>query len=224
MPHVVAVIHHLDEVTSLANARVAAESGCRGIALIQMDGRDDEIDGAAVRAMRAHPSLLVGANRLSCSPAEAVARNVELGLAFTWSDSSGVTSRGTNSETARISEALAVPGREGHLFFGGVAFKGQGFEPDPVAAAARAAKEGWIVTTSGPGTGYAPDEAKLEGMAGAVGRDRLAVASGIGPGNARILARHVGWVFSATGISRTFHEFDRELVRALVEECVAIGT
>ena len=224
MTRVLAVIHHLDVALSAHNAAVAARVGCDGVVFIKMEGRDWEIDGPAREAKAAHPGLLVVANRLSCRADEAIARDAELGLDGTWTDDCGIGSWGEAPWVPEIRTALdkARAGNPGFLFFGSVAFKGQRPEPEPAAAARRAAEEPWVVTTSGPGTGYAPDEGKLRIMAEAAGRDRLAVASGITPANAGMLARHVGWVLAATGISRSFHELDPGLTRELVVACHGI--
>lgn len=225
MPKVIAVIHHVDDALSALNAATAAEAGCDGIALIQMEGRDWEVDGPAKAAKRAHPDLLVVANRLSCRADDAIARDAELGLDGTWSDDAGVTSRGEAPWVGAARDALSAAraANPEFLYFGSVAFKGQQFEADPASAARRAAKEPWIVTTSGPGTGHAPHEGKLMAMAVAAGRERMAVASGITPANAGVLARHVEWVLAATGISSDFHTLDPVLTRSLVETCRRMG-
>jgi hypothetical protein len=221
MPKVLAVIHHVEDAVSLRNAAVAAGAGCDGVVMIQMEGRDWELDGPSAAIKAAHPGLLVVANRLSCRADEAIARDSELGLDGSWTDDAGVTSRGAAPWVGRIRGALSAARdrNPGFLFFGSVAFKGQEPEPDPSEAARNAARESWIVTTSGPGTGHAPGEGKLMAMAVAAGRDRLAVASGITPANASVLARHVGWVLVATGISRSFHELDADLTADLVATC-----
>jgi len=221
MTRVLAVVHHVDPALSLAQVGTAARAGCDGVVLIQMDGRDAEVDEPAVVAKRRYPGLLVGANRLSCEPWEAIARDAELGLDLTWADEPGVTSAGPGSKVVRIRAALdaARAANPGFLFFGSVAFKTQRPDPDPAGAAAVAAREPWVVTTSGKATGSAPEEAKLAAMAGTIGAGRLAVASGITPANAPRLAPHVGWVLVSTGISRSFTEFDEGLAGDLVAAC-----
>lgn len=221
MTRVLAVIHHRDVDTSLANAAIAEASGCAGVILIQMEGRDHEIDEPALLIKERHPNLLVGANRLSAKAWEAVLRDSDLGLDATWADEPGASSAGPGPHAARIRAALARARERNRdfMFFGSVAFKTQEPEADPAGAARVAMAEGWTVTTSGPRTGTPPSAGKLAAMAAAVGPRRLAVASGIDPTNAVELARHVGWVLVATGIGRNFHEFDPGLTSALVLAC-----
>jgi predicted TIM-barrel enzyme len=99
--------------------------------------------------------------------------------------------------------------RPGHLFFAAVAFKGQAPDPFPADSAALAAYHGLIPTTSGTGTGVAPDVEKIRRIRARLQlSDRLAVASGITPENIGQFAPHLTHVLVATGISSSFHEFD----------------
>ncbi len=225
MTRVLAVIHHAEFGLSVDNAALADRAGCAGVVLIQMGGRDHEIDRPAAFIKERHPNLMVGANRLSSEPWDAIRRDRELGLDLTWADEPGVTSRGPGAKVGRIREAMADArkGNPGFLFFGSVAFKTQEPDPDPAEAARIAAREPWVVTTSGRATGSAPEESHLAAMAGAVGARRMAVASGITPANAPALAPYVAWVLAATGISRSFVELDEALARGLVEACARHG-
>lgn len=226
MTRVLAVIHHEEFGLSVDNAALAERAGCAGVVFIQMGGRDHEIDRPAALTKERYPNLMVGANRLSAEPWEAIRRDRELGLDLSWADEPGVTSRGPGPKVERIREAMAEArkGNRDFQFFGSVAFKTQEPDPDPAEAARVAAREPWVVTTSGKATGSAPEEAKLASMAEAIGARRLAVASGITPANAPSLAPHVGWVLAATGISRSFHELDERLTRDLVEACARHGS
>jgi len=208
MAVVVPVIHHIDLATTLANAEIAAAAGCDGVLLIQMDGRDHELDAPAVEVKRLFPALRVGTNRLVMEPREAVDRDRGLGLDCTWSDSPGVTSRAVG----RRAEAAARAANRAYRFYGSVAFKGQPHEPDPARAAVAAAALGWVVTTSGPATGIAPEVGKLRAM-----REAIPDASGVAPDNASLIAPLVDEILVATGISRSFHEFDPSRLSALMD-------
>lgn len=217
MTKILAVIHHRDDETTLANAEVARMAGCTGVVLIQMQGRDHEIDGPAVTIKRRHPEFLVVANRLSATAGEAIARDMELGLDGSWSDDQLVTDVGP------LPAAVATEGILGDarlvkpdfLFFASVAFKTHATTVDPVRAARQAARFPWVVTTSGPATGSPPSAEKLREMADAIGTVRLAVASGIDPVNAPFLLPHVGWALVATGIGRDFHNLDADKTASL---------
>ena len=89
------VIHHADDVTTLRNAGLAAKYGCAGVVLIQMCGWDDMLDVPAKAVKGIFPQLLVGTNRLSMEPGDAVARDAALGLDLTWADDAGLCARGS---------------------------------------------------------------------------------------------------------------------------------
>ena len=176
MTRILAVIHHLDDETSAANARIAAEAGCDGVVLIEMRGRDNLIDGPSADAKKRHPNLIVVANRLSTSPVDAISRDLELGLDGSWSDDRVATSSGALPVAAEVALRLEEARRTNpaYLFFASVAFKTHEHEPSPEVAARNAAAFPWIVTTSGPATGSPPSPGKLASMAGEIGRGRLA--------------------------------------------------
>jgi hypothetical protein len=222
---VLAVIHHDNDALSMRNAAVARAAGCAGVVLIQMDGRDHLLDTPAVSVKRAFPELLVGTNRLSMTPDVAVLRDAALGLDATWSDDPGVTSTRVGDVARLVNLALetARRTRPQFKFFGSVAFKTHLVEdPDPGEAARRACRLGWVATTSGPATGVAPDVRKLRLMRKAIrsiSSAELALASGVAPANAPILAPFLNWVLVSTGISVDFHTFDPGATRAVVEAC-----
>ena len=212
-----AVIHHLDDATSLANAALAASCAFDGVFVIHMKGQDTVIDAPAVAIKRAFPELLVGTNRLATHPGAALRRDVELGLDATWCDNPGVYSHSVEPLALSIADELKSirENRPEHLYFGSVAFKTQGEDPDPPAAGVAAAGLGWIATTSGVATGSAPDASKLRDMKAALGDRPLAVASGVSPDNIAELGPHLDWILVATGISRDFHHFDPDRMTRL---------
>jgi hypothetical protein len=225
-PLILPAIHHLDEETSLSEVLIARSLGCAGALLIEMNGRDEQLDAPAVRAKKAWPDGIIGTNRLRSAPADAVLRDAELGLDATWTDDCGIHSRfGSPNVEKRLAEAFyAVRERKPkQLLFASVAFKTQAAEPRPGDVAARAAANGWIATTSGAATGSPPDVEKLRSMRQAMANDprtanegRLAVASGIDPYNVASLGKEVDFIIVATGIGRDFHHIDVDKLRRLV--------
>jgi len=217
-PSVMAVIHYRDDETAMRNADLARRYGCAGVFLIEMDGRDWKVDPVCLAIKSAWPDLLVGANRLSAMPWEAVATDAALGLDASWVDNPGASSAGPGPYADRVEVALeaARATNPDFRFFGSVAFKTQPREDDPGAAALVAASRGWIATTSGPATGVPPEPAKLAAMRASVGDAPLAVASGIDPDNVADLGGYVDWILVSTGVSRDFHEFDPERLSLLV--------
>lgn len=207
------VIHTRDAEQTLRCAGIAAAARCPGVFLISMHGDDDSLDRLAPRVIAEHPTLKVGVNYLTHSAPQALFRSQRNGYDATWTDRQEFT-RGEMSPDARSVKAML---RRGHLFFVAVAFKGQAPDPFPADSAKLAAFCGMIPTTSGVGTGIAPEVEKIERIRrGLKPADPLAVASGITPDNISLFAPHLSHVLVATGISSSFHEFDAAKISSLM--------
>ncbi|MBW2023646.1 MAG: adenine phosphoribosyltransferase, partial [Deltaproteobacteria bacterium] len=103
------------------------------------------------------------------------------------------------------------------LYFEDVAFKYQRRVED-VAWATRLARSYMdVVTTSGPGMGQPAPLSKIVIMRQALGDVPLAIASGITPEDVGDYLDVADCFLVATGISRSFTEFDPDLVKALVK-------
>ena len=76
---------------------------------------------------------------------------------------------------------------------------------------------GFIPTTSGAVTVSAPDVSKIKVMGEFVGRENLAVASGITPENISLFIPFCENFLVSTGISKSFYEFDLQRLKSLVE-------
>lgn len=198
------------------NADIAVRAGCTGVFVISMEGHDNAVTPVAREIKLRHPGLRVGVNYLSLAAPDALARSLENGLHATWSDRPGVSSAGPDADGMRIARVLR--NNPMHLFFGSVAFKYQPVDPCPEQAAVEAAKLHMIATTSGLATGEPPTADKLFRMRQSLGEAPLAVASGISPDNAFELGRFLTHVLVATGISKSFYEFDEALLVRLLAQ------
>jgi hypothetical protein len=102
------------------------------------------------------------------------------------------------------------------LFFGGVAFK---YQPQPLDLR-QAAEEvrGFVdvLTTSGDGTGYAPEVEKLAVLAEGFG-NKIAVASGVTPENVVPMLPYLSHILVSTGISKDFYTIDPDKCKRLVD-------
>ena len=208
------VIHHLDAVTSLAQAALVNACGADGLFLISHGEHDAALPKLAYAVKQEHQDLSVGINLLSLQPHKAVDLARAHLLDMVWLDNAGVSSGGVTEEGRYLESCLASSMRP-LLIFAGVAFKHQSPEPDPAAAAREAKAAGFIPTTSGVATGQAPDLQKIKAMSEAADGE-LAVASGITPANVRQYSPFVSHVLVATGISHDFHHLDAEALRELV--------
>lgn len=207
------VIHYQNGEQVFRNAALAADAGCDGVFLIHMQGINDSLAQMGANIKERHPQMLVGANHLGEHAVYAMIRNIEAGLDMTWTDEQLTHSDKSADDSARIAW-MRKP--KGHMLFSGVAFKHQKRENFPRTAAREALKLGFIPTTSGAATGVAADLEALDHLRGGIGDAPLAVASGVTPANFEDHAPHVTHILIATGISKSFYEFDRLLLEDIV--------
>lgn len=202
------------------NAQMVWEAGCPGVFLIHMQGDNEAALAEALWVRNTFPTLRVGVNLLGEQADQAMRRSLATGLQATWSDAPNVSSQGIGPVAQHVRALLHA--HPEHTFFGSVAFKYQPAEPDAPAAARLASTLGMVATTSGPATGRAPDLAKLQSMRAALGRQPLAVASGITPENLPELGAHLTHVLVATGISRSFYELAPARLRQLMTAAASL--
>jgi len=217
---IIPVIHYADDNQAMRNAERAIEAGCDGVMLIEMRGRNTDLLFAGSAIKRRWPHAHVGINHLNTETRLAVTSNIGVGVDSTWTDEQLTHTSGSAAwEAARLNCLLsAAP----HTVFCAVAFKYQQYEPDPCGAARRAVALGFIPTTSGPATGCAADPSDLAVIRDAIGpRAPLAIASGITPDNVDAFLPFVSHILVSTGVSSSFHEFDREKLRLLRSAAIA---
>jgi uncharacterized protein len=209
---------------TVKNAKIAFHEGADGIFLISHDRffRDSELleyHDCLKRVIREswQSHFWMGVNCLSMGRYPAVIFG-ELtphtdGL---WIDSIDCGPRNIGEN---VEELLATRIRSGWdgVLFGGVAFKYQPHvsEAELPSAARRATKYVDVVTTSGEGTGQAPDVEKIRIMKEAIGEFPLAIASGITHENVHHYLPYADAFLVSTGISKSFTELDPVLVRKL---------
>lgn len=121
---------------------------------------------------------------------------------------------GSNSDYAKFTKNK----RQGQktLYFEGVAFKYQPPVENLEETCKLAATFVNVVTTSGVGTGSAPDVEKIKTIKGYIGDCPLAVASGITADNIKQFLPYVDFFLVATGISKTFSDIDLDKLKVLI--------
>ena len=169
------------------------------------------------RAIKGRYPDMVGINLLSqnCVDAFDLARDLarDFELDALWADDVGISSRGVSTlGCALLATELTA---ESPKVFGGIAFKSQAPEPNPVYAAEIARSVGVIPTTSGPATGQALSLEKIRSMSGD-GAYPLAVASGMTPENVAQYAPYLSHILVSTGIGVDFHHIDEERLNAFI--------
>lgn len=204
------VIHYLDRETTFSEVGTAFLCGADGVFLISHHGNDHELLEVGVALRKKRPDFPIGINLLSMGGVEAVAQAKSLGYPMVWGDDVGVDSNGLNEVGIRVAEQC-----QGVSVFASVAFKYRPHEPDPAKAAKNALDAGFIPTTSGSGTGSAPDLAKIVAMSQAT-NGTLAVASGMTPGNVAHYAPYLSHILVATGIAYDEHRIDADKLGLLI--------
>jgi predicted TIM-barrel enzyme len=220
------VVHHLNASLSIGQAKLAFACGADGVFFISHGGQNKELFIPACAVKHQYPDKSVGLNLLGEGALYALEEVVSLKLDMVWTDKPGVSSAGWTEEGSAVVQKLKgmkALGQDAPAFFGSVAFKYQPHEPEPEMAAVYANSAGMIATTSGSGTGSAPEVGKVQRMHDAicngkeVGRGFLAVASGMTPENVQDYLPHVTHHLVATGVSTDMHHFDPERLKRFIE-------
>lgn len=212
-PKILPVIHYLDRDTAFAEVGTAVLCGADGVFLISHHGDDPDLLEVGVAIKKKHPGFPIGINLLSTGAVDAARNAIALAFPMLWGDDLGVDSNGVN-EAGRLIETLRYS-NPGFQVFASVAFKYRPHEPDPAKAAQNALEAGFIPTTSGSGTGSAPDLEKIVAMSRATG-GVLAIASGMTPWNVAEYAPYLSHILVATGIAMDEHRIDADKLGLLI--------
>lgn len=215
-PKFTAVLHLKNDEMAVEQAHVAFDNGANGIFLIDHGRSSKHLLRSYQKVREARPDAWIGINFLDASPLKAVDLIPSDAQAL-WVDDGGIDEASDSQPLAKEMYRKLCQLRPGVLLFGGVAFKYQGPVDSPARAAALAAPYMDAVTTSGAGTGEAPEIEKIRAMKKAIGDKKLAVASGLSPENAKEFAPYIDCFMVATSISASFHVLDPKRVRALAD-------
>jgi phosphoribosylanthranilate isomerase len=216
--HVVLPVVHVETPQqTLYNADVAYEAGCDGIFLISMRGLAHKDLLEIHRTVRNEfATWWIGANFLDLH-AVAVFDQLNPSVSGIWADNAEIYDWMDKQLMAEeIVKAREKSGWRG-LYFGGVAFKYQHRVNNLALAAQIATKYVDVVTTSGEGTGRAPNKEKIQTMKAAIGNFPLAIASGISPDNVQDYSQADCFLVATSLLKPGTEEFDRGRVKALVE-------
>lgn len=221
------VVHINDLRQATEQSAVALERGADGIYLIDHHSGDTNLLFNAFNAVsRLHPEAYVGINAL-CAPTSydiflMMQRALSRGKLRRYPDGAWVDDATPNArETSRL--RLMDPELGKIRYLGGVAFKYTPFATnDPMVAAREAVRLRYsvdVVTTSGPGTGVPPSPEKIAAMKESIGKQPLAVASGVSIENLADYDGNIDQLLVATSIETEPGSgiFDRAKLHDLVQ-------
>ena len=211
-----AVIHAENEVQAMQNIAIAHDNGADGVFLINHTISPDVLVGIYASARMAFPTFWIGMNMLGIHPLLALSR-IPDNKGGLWVDDAGIKESGENTDARRFLDACSVKSHWKGLYFGGVAFKYQRAVKDFGHVARLAVPFVDVVTTSGDGTGIAPDIEKIRVMKEAIGTHPLAIASGITPENASQYLEWADCILVATGISDSHTKLNPSRVARLAK-------
>jgi hypothetical protein len=179
------VIHPVSKETVLASIQTAVDCEADGIFLINQGMSTSELLAFIPEIHRRYDTLWIGINLLGSNPEDVIGLITGLPVGGIWSDDASIDERSAAQPAGeRFRQVRQNNGWDG-LYFGGVAFKYQRKVPDALLPTAAKHACPWmdVITSSGPGTGYAASVEKAKALRSGAGTHPLALASGVSPEN-----------------------------------------
>ena len=179
------VIHPVSKATALSSIKTAVESDADGIFLINQGMSISQVLDFIPEIHRLYQNLWIGVNLLGSPPEDVLDLIVNLPVGGIWSDNADIDEQSDIQPSGeRFQNARQKTGWKG-LYFGGVAFKYQREVPASLLPDAARKASHWmdVITSSGPGTGYAASVDKAMSLRSGAETHPLALASGVSPEN-----------------------------------------
>jgi hypothetical protein len=220
MQKIFTVVHASDRMQVIRNVERSFAAGADGSFLINHAGIGvtelletmSYLKGEFIREFK---PFYFGVNLLGVQELETFKLAQQYGADGLWIDESYIRENSEFDEMlSNMDEARKAFSGE---YFASVAFKTQGFCPDPAAVAYKAITHCDIVTTSGIDTGKAPEVEKIASMKKAIGEKRLAIASGISPENIHLFPM-ADVILVATGVQDSWTELSLIRICEIVQK------
>ncbi|CAN1210961.1 Adenine phosphoribosyltransferase [Tumidithrix helvetica PCC 7403] len=179
------VIHPIARDTAIQSIDTAVRAGADGVFLINQGMSSSQVLDFIPEVRRRYDDLWIGVNLLGSDPEEVIGLIARLPVGGIWSDNAEIDEQSdTQPAGERFRQARHKTGWEG-LYFGGVAFKYQREVPASLLPDAARKASPWmdVITSSGPGTGYAATVEKARALRSGAGTHPVALASGVSPEN-----------------------------------------
>lgn len=213
--NIIPVIHHIDENTTLNNAKLCSTYNAYGIFLISMDAINNDLPYLAKLIKEKYPNLKVGINLLGETAYNSVQKSIEFNLDMTWSDNPIISNNKLHSDVNSIFNYLK--NYKNHLFFNSVGFKYQNIDNSLENSCFISNLNGFITTTSGEATGVAANLEKIKLMKNALKESPLAIASGLSCENISDYINYCDYGLISTGISKDYYNFDEYLLDKIIK-------
>lgn len=211
------VIHCKNIMQTFPNVDMCVQHNTKGVFLIN-HGISSKSMGEIYKEIRLiFPELWIGINFLGLETKDMFFYAKDLGdINGIWADCSEI------DDTKEIQIDADKINKErsdwNGLYFGGVDFKYQ-LPVNDITKTTKIAKDFMdVITTSGVGTGYAPEVDKIKTMKKVAGDIPLAIASGINADNIHLFWDYADCFLVSTGISKDFHNLDETLLQDLLNK------
>jgi predicted TIM-barrel enzyme len=216
MQKIYTVIHASDEDQIIRNFERTMNAGADGTFVINHGGISLKEMLETVKTLKLkHPQAFIGMNVLGADSTDCfkIAQDVKAdGL---WLDESYIRLNPRYDEYLKeMDEARKVYTGQ---YFGSVAFKthAQVSLDEALRVAVKSIPHVDVVTTSGVGTGSAPDVQRIEQMKKVIGDKPLAIASGMSPDNIELFPL-ADAILSATGLQDSWTELNEKKIALMV--------
>ena len=218
MQKIFTVIHGQSKDQIYRNIEKSANAGADGSFLINHAGISvDELIESYIEFKNYRENFVLGINILGVSPKEAMDVAISVSADAFWSDESFVRSYEDYQFESELDWMDEKRKSYKGLYFGGVAFKTQEECTDYEKAAKNAIGHMDVITTSGTGTGIAPEEEKIKIMKNAIGSNKLGIASGVNYDNIDKF-KLADYLLVATGVQDSWTELNYEKIFKLISK------
>ena len=204
------------------NVKMCKDEGADGVFLINHSFEPVFLVDIYNAVIKEFPNYWIGCKFLGVDdPLDFCTKNNIINIKGIWNDQGYILDQNDKLYPSWIEKAIKIAEKIktfSGLYFGGIAVKSQREIKDYEVIANKAKYLISVPTTSGPGTGEAPDTIKLKKLRDGMGeKGILALASGITCENVDKFLPYVNCILVATSICKDFYNFDLAKLRNLIK-------
>ena len=213
------VVHVTSDEQALNQAKIAFDNGADGIFLIDHKRKYPKLIKSYTVVREQYKDKWIGLNFLDLKSIDAV-EHVPFAANALWIDDGGWYRVDDTLQAEVIKSHAELNGNHTSCYKPWSLFSGFEFKYQPKAANLSIASQ-WAnnftdtPVTIGDGTGIAADIEKIKTIREQIGNQGLAIASGVTVENVNDYLPYIDYFMVATGISKSFNEFDPTLVNKM---------